>query len=251
MEAPTVSTETSWEFARSRFRLVGPWLWELRKVESVRLCVFPMLAVLVAVDWGGYFLGLPLVDRYTFSGWFLEVLGLGTVATGLWGIDRGLRPNPPPGGLRSWLASNPLIKKNMRIMAGAGRLQLTGSAVGGRLVRKIGRGSNTATGLEILRMAVNDMQDEMYRLNDEMLRRLEVTSADLRSEAQARKAELSELSTSVHSKLEDLLVSRRAWEFIGVVWIGFGLTLATVPEFIRWVWYWPYRVLSPLYWFGT
>ena len=185
-------------------------------------------------DWLGIWWGDPIREnRIRFSGWILDTLGLVSIAMGISAkLDQFRERNLLEYAwdrFYEWLRSFPLLVQHHKVLPGHGELKI---------------GPSTARGFGQVRINENRPIEEQvtwllqkfYNLTDTV----HETRRDLDEQAAALRDRIDELERSLSTELEavkqqsvEVGVGDVGKEFVGLFWIFAGITFATVPEFVE------------------
>ena len=242
----------SFTFWSARIRKIPAWLGEAKAFWQ--LCVGLMAACLVG-DWAGLCFGdgASRQDKIRYSGWILDVLGVIAIVWGLSGKLEQLRGQTLMRylcqGISAWFERFPLLKRDARVVAGGAAVIASPGTLSASGHVSVG---NDAP----LEEKVAWLLDESKRLSRRII---EAEKAQKNQEAETR-SKLRELEASivdrmskVEAKSGELIVGDLDKELVGLVWVFLGITFATIPEAIEWLFSWliaTFKSLGPaVLWF--
>jgi len=161
------------------------------------------------------------------------VFGVLSVALGIRKLRRAFGLGPVRAEilseLRAWIAE---FGRRIARIFGRGRhvtitananLRMAGSLVVGRA--KIGRGPNLSVEqrLEFLERGFDEIQDLTYKLQDDRQKEMDLRIAAIAAERADREKHIAE----VRSQIKELAVGGLQLQISGIVWLLFGIVLAT------------------------
>ena len=85
--------------------------------------------------------------------------------------------------------------------------------------------------VEFLLQRDQELTEQLFQLRDEVGQ----NKKDLIDELSSVRAALEKSLGEIVSRTENAHVGEIGWEFVGLAWIFLGITFATVPEFIEWI----------------
>jgi len=203
------------------------WLWAIVIWTLNLWWLWMPLVVIAAVLFTTAILGADGERQLRYSGLILELLGVGTVVSGLLSKRQLFKKPSFWGALKEAAKAFPRwpATKNLSLIAGTGSLKFGGSA---RI--SAWHGSPTGASLE---QRIGALEANLATVKQE----LEATSTELRSEDEAMRAQLEaernarhEITNDLKMKLEGIGVEGLRAEAIGLVWLLVGVVFSTIPE---------------------
>ena len=178
-------------------------------------------------------LAKPLEFTLRTTGGLLQIFGIFSVALGIRKLRRsfGLRPVSVEILSEFWAWTVQFGRRIAR-MFGRGRdVTVTASAnlrTAGALSTaraKIGRGPNLSVEqrLEFLERSFDNMQDFTYKLQDDVQNEIDLRKAAIAAERADREKHIAE----VRSQVNELAVGGIQLQIVGILWLLFGVALAT------------------------
>lgn len=236
---PEVKTETkrlnlSWSSWRRLPRwLVGPTLF--------RVFVLVILVSSLLGDWTGWLIDANRQDRIRYAGWLLDIFGLVTVAIGvsrkldlfhgasLWGLFKD--------GFRSWLRQFPLVSRHITVHLKGNNLNIGLGGLKANLTGKLSPDATLERKVDFLLQRNDELTQQLFEIRDEVAENKKELTAKL---AKGQK-EVEKTIKEMAARTEDAAVGEIGWEVVGLAWIFLGITFATVPEFIEYLFGWLIR----------
>ena len=123
-------------------------------------------------------------------------------------------------GQRIWTA---LRRPKAHIVTGTGALTLGGLRAQARGRVRSGPNASIEERVVLLERLIDSAEDRLDRAEDELQRETEQRVEAITSERQAREAN----EQSVNERLENLAVGGLRLQMVGLLWLFFGITLAT------------------------
>ena len=207
----------------------GSWILHTVIFVVVVLCSF-ITALLVSRV-------VSLADPGEFTlrttGGLLQVFGVLSVALGIRKLRRAFGLGPVRAEilseLRAWVAE---VGRRIARMFGRGRdvtitanasLRMADALLSAR--GKIGRGANLSVEqrLEFLERGFDEIQDLTYKLQDDRQKEIDLRIAAIAAERADREKQIAE----VRSQIKELAVGGLQLQILGIVWLLFGIVLAT------------------------
>lgn len=214
-----------------------PWLGEASK-----LWIFLAVVALsfVASDWLGSCTAVPRLTRLTWAGWLLELFGVLWIAMGIWRKEQQFGK---PGFVRvaiDWLARFPLRARHHTLAAGTGGYLLSGGRARLTAWNTPPPDADLAARVASLERNVVFLRDGARNDYEDHEKEIGKLQAELKSERETRARGHDEVA----KRLEDALVGDIHLERMSVFWVLLGLTAATVPEFVQYLFGWIYGLLA-------
>lgn len=216
--------------SKELFKQLPGWLGQARIFWWFVLSLF---LVSFIGDWIGIFTGNDRLDRIRYSGWMFEIFGLLAVAFGLNNKLDLLDQKGIWERIREWLEACPLLKRDAIVGVLGAQVGAFGFDVRARLSASI----NENMPLEDKVKFLLDMYDRLDTELGELSGQHRKDVSDIKAEIKLIQTELSTEIQAVASKSAKVQVGDIGWEFAGLAWILFGITFATVPEFVH-SWFW-------------
>jgi hypothetical protein len=219
-----------YRFNRHFYRSGRAWLNWLGRAKVFWSFLFTTVTVCLSVDWVGHVLGLPIVDRYPYAGFLLEVLGVVMVARGFAGRLRLYGRASIRSRIATWFKSIPLFSKHSSIK---GRVSVSLDANGVTATGEVG--SPTLSTFDERLDALEALIRNYRRDLDSLAKRHDHDIAELRRNLEDAVASVRDDVDSVRELSADAHVGDVGMELAGLGWILIGLALATVPNLIHWI----------------
>ncbi|XOV85070.1 MAG: hypothetical protein ACFHXK_08075 [bacterium] len=172
-------------------------------------------------------------DSIRFSGWLLDLLGLGIIAIGIakkldlfkdTSVWRFLSE-----GLLGWVRRFPLINRNVTLHLEPANLTSVSSDLDVSILGRLGKDATTERKIEFLIQRNEELTQDVHILR----REAKQSNRELRSQVEELKQELSTSLTDLDSRTTDFHAGEIGYELVGLTWIFLGITFATVPELIE------------------
>ena len=164
--------------------------------------------------------------RIRFTGMFLELMGLATVALGI-RETRSLfsRPSMFQVG-RAWLIRFPGFRQSVTVIVGSG-----GLSVGGTSVSAFGSSGLAPTATLEERVAILEKNvNQAHLLIHEANRKIDQETHQRLSDIKVVKRKLEDGDSKNKQLLEEAAAGGLYLETTGVFWLAFGITLATASN---------------------
>jgi len=211
-----------------RLKLVPGWL---RDASTLWRFVFGVAIICVSVDWVGYWLRLDRIDRLPYEGWILELLGLTLVAFDLAKKLELFDQTSVVGRALEWFGRFPLFNQDQVVVVGAAHFAIEGATLSARGKIKVKEGATTEEKVEFLMRQVDNIDDRIHDLRVQIKTGIE----DGLEGIEKRISNIEEEIAAVQSQAVKAHVGDISLEVVGLGWILIGLTLATVPDFVLWL----------------
>ena len=185
----------------------------------------------VAGSWLRFYFGFNATTSIAVSGWLLEIAGIWAVAKGfankidLYGDDGvGQR-------IIRWLKACPFLSQDSVVCAGTAHLKLSGGKVRADLRGRMSPDADIEMRVSYLELALEALKDNFVELADST----ESSIVDLGKELERKFADVSKQVEELHKKSLKAHVGDIGLEFVGLGWVVLGLTFATIPEGVLWL----------------
>lgn len=205
------------------------WIWHILIFAAVFLLSFGMAVGISRL----LTLAEPWEFRLRTTGGLLQVFGVLSVALGIWKLRRSFGLGPVSGEIlnefRDWIlelgrriARIFRCRGDVRVALTGANLQMTGS-LSARL--NIGRGSNLSVEerLKLLERGFDYVQELTHKLQDDLQNEVDSRAAAIAAERADREKHTAE----VRSQVKELAVGGIQLQIVGILWLLFGVLLAT------------------------
>lgn len=166
-------------------------------------------------------------DAVRYAGVLLQIMGLLTVAIGLWKLRRAFHQSSLIAGIIKWLRqlatswTNPdpsvdAVTGTARVGENADALTAKGAVTGIRLENR----------MEHLETEIQNLKRQLVATDKELRGELERVREATRLEGQKRKSKLEK----IESQIEEVAIGGLHLEATGLVWLTFGVIAATIPD---------------------
>ncbi len=179
-------------------------------------------------------LGLSLVvpllwigtaDSLRYSGLFMQLLGLGTVAIGIRDTRRMFGKPSMLELFRRWHRNIPIFGPKVIQMSGSAPLNITESAKA-HVWRGSGKNPTLESRLEAAEANLGELYGRLNRFESESNHEIRKIVSKLRAESAERK----EQDRQLHHKIEVASADGLHLAAVGVVWLMAGVILSTIPQ---------------------
>jgi len=219
---------TSLRINPSFYKLGPAWRTWLAQARIFWLFLGVVVGVCLLVEWLGIFLGLSRIDRLPYAGWLLEMAGVLTVVAGfskkidLYGGDSISKR------IGSWFLSCPLFRQNVNVITGSAELRLSPMSVSA--VGNVGLPANADLEMRVSRLErmIDDVNESVRQLRQQTKEDIDAARRELLDRLTALGDELA----SVKSLTSQAHVGDVGMELAGIGWVLVGLTLATIPRLV-------------------
>jgi len=201
-------------------------------VRPVRLIALGFASALVVMA-DARALGAAPTTSVAWAGTLLQVLGLGTVATGITRLRRAFQPQHPGvfaqalAAFRARIArlfgKRPVFIGQAHLTVEPAAIKITGFAA--TLVHRAGPGASPERRLDILEQEVENLREEYGRDLPEVRAGL----ARLDDAVARERAERTTADAGLGATVEDLAAGGLDLQTVGLCWLLGGVVLGTVP----------------------
>ena len=185
------------------------------------------------VDFVGHCWGKSIVDRLSVSGLLLELAGLFLVYVGIVGRLKAWGETTLFGRIHRFLLK--LFGQDVVVPVRTGELKGQTGAVTFST-----HGTTTSPGDRTIQQQIDDLRKMVLQLQmdvgDRFVRleeRLQRETADLQEALQGLRRSLSEQIENLEVRAKSSDIRDTDMEYVGLLWIGIGLIVATLPQWVE------------------
>jgi hypothetical protein len=188
------------------------------------------LAGLIVSFFIGWFFSSTTSAGVRYAGATLQILGLATVASGLSEMRRYFGRPSLREKFCGWLKQIAAVFKRPQTATYDDGLSLGGTTYGGsgseRFIYSAGPEASLEERISVLEKNLDRLRDEFEGEVKPLRQDVGGLRRDIKSEIQARRAEHQEME----KKIEQVAVGGLHLEYIGVVWLFFGILASSIPD---------------------
>jgi len=217
-----------------RLKKMGRWLADGKPLWITLLgCVGAF-----GIGWGAEALGPPdfeLSDQFRVAGWFLQMLGISTVAIGLKKTRDIFGVPSVKEQFVKWVKRFPTVFARRQTITGTASLSGAGtaSAKGYGIVVPVPDASIEER-LDVLEEKYKHLSQQLIDARNEIKSEAQRLDKAVEQERRAR----SQADTEIRAQLESFSVGGLHLESMGLAWLLLGITCATLPAEMAELWTW-------------
>lgn len=203
----------------------------LARANIAWLFIASLFVVSILGDWVGCFADRGGLDSIRYSGWIFEILGLLSVAIGL---NKKLDLLDQKGiwqRIKEWARQWPILSQDAVVGTMGAQLGAFGADLRGRGNVSIDESQSFAAQVKFLLEELERLRDEFSAAMDQQRKDTSELRKEVRRIEETLKGEIKRMA----SKSAKAQVGDVGWEIAGLFWVLIGVTLATVPEAIAYV----------------
>jgi hypothetical protein len=159
---------------------------------------------------------------------------------GIWRKERQFGKPGLVAAAFEWLARVPLRSRHYRLHAGSGKLTITGGRARLEAWSNPPADADLAARVASLERNMSFLRDTVRNEHAENEQTIEKLRVELKAEREVR--ESHEIVSK--QRLEAALVGNVHLEHMSVIWVMLGLTAATVPELLQYLFGWIYELFA-------
>lgn len=190
-----------------------------------------LVIAFVAGNWLGVIFGFSTTTQITVSGLLLEISGICAVAKGFANKIRHYGHDGIVKRMGKWFKACPIFSQDRVVQAGTAHLNLSGGKVRADLRGKMSPDADLETRVAYLELAMEALKDNFV----ELVESTESSIGNLGKELEQKFADVDEQVTEMRAQSAKAHVGDVDLEFVGLGWVACGLTLATIPQGVRWL----------------